>query len=660
MSVAGVGAVALAAWLAGESRLAALVSGWRVMVPSTAFTFAWVGCGLAAIAAGSPRLAALGVAAAAAAAVFPGLSVIEYVTDARFGLERWLGVAFPPGSPVAGRMSPLTAVALSLIALALAGAAHPSTRTRPWVRLTAGTTLAVSWLAVLAVSFEARRLDDLPVFPGMAVLTIGLLAISSATLLAMVGPEMAGPRPTALLGPATLGLGFLAPLLFGQVRGTLAALVDPGLAAGAVVAAFAALLSAVVWSTVDRLVAFQRQRERLLEVLEQRVIDRTQALESTNRQLIDKERQLVDADRRKDEFLATLAHELRNPLAPIRTGLELLKSPEMTVDGTTQTHAILDRQLAHLVRLIDDLLDVGRITANKLDLRLERLSVADILHQAVETSRGEIDRGRHTLSVECPAPLTVIGDPTRLTQVVANLLQNACRYTAPGGRIRVSAALVDGVVEIRVADNGMGIAPRDLPRLFEKFAQLGPTLAPRGGLGLGLALVRGLVSLHGGSVAAFSDGPGTGSVFVVRLPAVEAAAGGEALPAAVARPPVPGPRRRVLVVDDNLDNADTLALYLRHRGHLVETAYDGDAAWQAAERFRPDVVLLDLGLPCRSGHDVCRAIRQQPWGLGMRIVAQTGWGQDADRQRSRDAGFDAHLVKPVDPALVADLIVAPR
>ncbi|MGE0363969.1 MAG: ATP-binding protein [Vicinamibacterales bacterium] len=664
VSVAAVAGVVLAAWLGGDHRVAALVRGWRVMVPGTAFSFLCIGTGIVAAAVGGRGGRGVAVAAALAALLFPVFSIAEYGSGARWGIESWLGVPFPIDSAVAGRMSPLTALSLLLLAVALAALAWPSGPGPGAVRVAAGTTLAVSWLGVLAIAFDVGRLADVPSFPGMAVLTIMLLALSSAAIVASSAPAMArlhGARVTRLLAPAPLLLAFVVPLLFGQARSALGMVLDRGLAAAVVVVAFAAVLAAVVWRTFARLAGFQEQRQRLLDELEQRVVERTQALGAANRQLHDSERRLVDADRRKDEFLATLAHELRNPLAPIRTGLELLKAGGLPADTAAATHAIIGRQLGHLVRLIDDLLDVSRITANKLELRLERLSVADVLHQAVETARSEVDRGRHVLSVVYPPlPLMVLGDPTRLTQVVSNLLQNASRYTPPGGRIEVAASRHDDLVEIRVGDNGIGIAAEHLPRLFEKFSQVRPAFERGGGLGLGLALVRGLVLLHGGSVDVRSGGPGRGSEFVVRLPALDGTPAADPVPAADEAPAGPGRPRRVLVVDDNVDNADTLAQYLRRRGHLVETAYDGDSAWRAAARFRPDVVLLDIGLPNMTGHDVCRAIRAQPWGVTMRIVAQTGWGQDADRQRSRDAGFDDHLVKPVDPAIVADLVAVPR
>lgn len=661
--VAAAGAAVLGTWAGGETAFAALVRGWRVMVPSTAFGFVCVGLGIAAFALDGPRSRRAPPMLGLLAVVLPVATLVEYATAQRLGVENWLGIQFPAGSPVAGRMSPVAALSMALVGVSLAALAWPGRLAQNAVRLAAGTALAVSWLAVLAISFDAARLTDAPNFPGLAVLTVALLAVSSAAILASSAHAMArlrGARLTSAIAPGTLVAAFMVPLVLGQARGILRARLDPNLAAALVVIAFAMVLAAVVWRTLARLQAFQEQRERLLGELERRVEERTQALALANQQLHASESRLREADRRKDEFLATLAHELRNPLAPIRTGLEILKADAVPPGTAARAHAVIGRQLHHLVRLIDDLLDVSRITANKLELRLERLAVADVLQQSVEIARGEIDRGRHALIVVVPpTPIHVLGDPTRLTQIVANLLHNASRCTPPGGRITVAAARAGDVVSIRVRDTGIGIAAEHLPRLFEKFSQVRPGFERGGGgLGLGLALVRGLVSLHGGTVEAHSDGPDRGSEFVVCLPVVDGAAADRPVAAAAAADvPV---ARRVLVVDDNVDNADTLALYLRQRGHLVETAYDGDAALRAAERFRPDVLLLDIGLPKVNGHAVCESIRAQPWGVTMRIVAQTGWGQDADRQRSRQAGFDDHLVKPVDPSALARLVAAPR
>jgi PAS domain S-box-containing protein len=336
--------------------------------------------------------------------------------------------------------------------------------------------------------------------------------------------------------------------------------------------------------------------------------------------------QLRQADKRKDEFLATLAHELRNPLAPVRNAVEVMKRRPDAAPDVRWAGDLIDRQVRVMARLLDDLLDVSRITRGKLDLRRERVDLAAVVAAAVETSRPLIDAGGHELTVALPAdPIALHADPVRLAQVFANLLNNAAKYTEPGGHIRLSAERAGGEVVVAVTDDGIGLSADMLPRLFHIFSQAESALGrAQGGLGIGLSLVRGLVELHGGTIEARSDGPRRGSTFVVRLPAAPGRAAPEPAPPAAAA----GPRWRVLVADDLRDAADSLALVLQLMGHEVRTAYDGEQAVAAAAAFRPDVALLDLGMPKVNGYDACRRIREQPWGRHMRLVAVTGWGQD--------------------------------
>ncbi|HEX7383577.1 MAG TPA: ATP-binding protein [Burkholderiaceae bacterium] len=359
-------------------------------------------------------------------------------------------------------------------------------------------------------------------------------------------------------------------------------------------------------------------------------------------------RALEEADRRKDEFLATLAHELRNPLAPIRNALHLLGATD-AAQARERLHEILDRQVNHMVRLVDDLMEASRISRGAIELRREPLDLRAVLAGAVEASRPLIDQARHTLALALPeAPLPVDGDAVRLTQVFANLLNNAARYTDPGGRIELVARPEDGSALVTVRDSGIGIAAAHLPRLFEMFGQLDrSTERAKGGLGIGLALVRRLVQMHGGSVEAASEGPGCGAKFSVRLPlAADAPVGaGDAATAPGQGAPL---GRRVLVVDDNRDAADSLALLLEHLGAEVQVAHDGAAALAAFERRPADAALLDLGMPGMDGLEVARRLRALPGGERVRLIALTGWGQAADRARTHEAGFDEHLVKPVD------------
>ena len=368
------------------------------------------------------------------------------------------------------------------------------------------------------------------------------------------------------------------------------------------------------------------------------------------------EAELREGARRKDEFLATLAHELRNPLAPIANAVEVLDlqgSPEAVPSAA---RAVIGRQVKLMARLIEDLLDASRITSGKLELRRGRVELARVVDQALETSRPHV-RG-HELTVALPAePVWVDADAVRLAQVFSNLLNNACKFTPPGGKVRLEAERDGARVRVRVRDNGVGISAEHMPRLFEMFSQVGPPLErAQGGLGIGLALSRALAHLHGGTIEAASDGPGTGAEFVVTLPAFDQAA-----PVRGKRPEARGGKpRRVLVVDDNEDNAASLAMLLRLEGHIVEVASDGARAVAAVASFRPNTVLLDIGMPGMDGLEACRAIRSQAGGESIQIAAVTGWGQEEDRRRSRAAGFDAHLVKPVERSALAALLASAR
>jgi PAS domain S-box-containing protein len=371
------------------------------------------------------------------------------------------------------------------------------------------------------------------------------------------------------------------------------------------------------------------------------------------------ERALEDADRRKDEFLAMLAHELRNPLAPIRNAAHTLALLGTGDDRVRWVSGVIERQVGLMTRLVDDLLDVSRITSGKITLQRATVSMREVLAQAVETARPLAESRGQALEVDVPEDAAwVDGDPARLAQAVGNLLDNAIKYTDDGGRIGLRARVEADEVVIVVEDSGVGVDPELLPHVFDLFIQADRSLERKqGGLGLGLTLVRRLVEMHGGRVEAASAGPGLGSAFTIRLPClaaevVEPAPAAE--PAKAARPP--GPARRILVVDDHQDSTDSLALFLRLRGHEVRTAPDGPTALDEIERYRPEVVFLDLGLPGMSGYDVARRVRMRTDLGPLQLVALTGYGTDGDRQKTRDAGFDVHLAKPVDPRAVDALL----
>jgi PAS domain S-box-containing protein len=378
-----------------------------------------------------------------------------------------------------------------------------------------------------------------------------------------------------------------------------------------------------------------------------------------NARLVDS---LREADRRKDEFLATLAHELRNPLAPIKNALQIM---QMSSDRAAREQArmMMERQLAQMVRLVDDLLDVSRITRDKIELRKERIELAAVVASAVETSRPVIDASGHELTVTLPPePIPLDADLARLAQVFSNLLNNATKYMEPGGHIWLTAELASegyqppDEVLVKVRDAGLGIPADMLPKIFEMFTQVNRSLGwSQGGLGIGLTLVKRLVEMHGGSVEARSDGPGKGSEFTVRLPIAPASASHQPPKSEGEKTAAPA-RQRILVVDDNKDSADSMSMLLGIMGMEVRTAYDGLEAVEAAAAFNPDVVLMDIGMPTLNGYEAAARIREKPWGKDMVLVAVTGWGQEEDRRRSEKAGFNFHMVKPVDPAVLKQLL----
>jgi len=368
--------------------------------------------------------------------------------------------------------------------------------------------------------------------------------------------------------------------------------------------------------------------------------------------------ELRESDRRKDEFLATLAHELRNPLAPIRNGLSIMKRAGTAPPAAEYARTVLERQLMQMVRIVDDLLDVSRVTAGKLHLHRETVTIGSVIAAAVDTARPAIEAGRHALAVDVPAqPLLVHADPLRLAQVFTNLHNNAAKYTDGAGRITVRARAVGGDVEVSVADQGLGIAPEALARIFEPFAQVDHSLErTRGGLGIGLTLAKRVVELHGGRIEARSDGPGRGSEFIV------------CMALASADPSAPGPpdethagagrALRILVADDNRDAAQTLGMVLRMSGHDVCVVHDGAEAVRAAVESRPQVAILDIGMPEINGYEAARRIRAAEASPRTVLAALTGWGQYADLQRARDAGFDHHFTKPVDFAALEKMLAS--
>jgi signal transduction histidine kinase len=399
-----------------------------------------------------------------------------------------------------------------------------------------------------------------------------------------------------------------------------------------------------------------RQLSELNASLDQRVTERTQELQAS-------EARLMEASRRKDEFLATLAHELRNPLSPMRNAVHFLKLRGPGTQDVQWASDVIDRQVASMGRLIDDLMDVSRINQGRIELRRAVVPLDEVLEDAVETIQPQVDGSGHKLTViQPPGRLMVNADRGRLAQVFMNLLSNAAKYTDPGGQIEVRVVSESGHAVVSFHDNGIGIHAHRLEAVFDMFSQEEPALSrSRGGLGIGLSLTRKLVQLHGGNVTARSDGPGRGSVFIVRLPLVASTVVPDS-PAQEAAPAAAGGGLRILVADDNQDAAETMGVLLEVMGHEVRRVHDGEAALEMVATFDPQLVLLDIGMPKMNGYQTCVAIRERDGGAARTLVAVTGWGQPQDLKSSSDAGFDHHLVKPVDidtlVRLIADCVAA--
>lgn len=398
-----------------------------------------------------------------------------------------------------------------------------------------------------------------------------------------------------------------------------------------------------------------RQRDELAAVIEH------------NQRLLEESRRYADAleeaDRRKDEFLATLAHELRNPLAPIRTGLELMKFAMDDPPLLEETRATMERQTVQLIRLVDDLLDVSRITRGKLQLRKATIDLAEVVRDALATSKPHLEEGKHQVVANLPDDsIHVHGDPNRLAQVVSNLLNNAAKFTPPGGKVEITLECEDGEAIVLVKDNGVGIPVEKQDQVFEMFSQVNDPLN-RGntGLGIGLTLVKSLVDLHDGSVEVHSEGAGQGSEFIVRLPMVGVCEESPTTISPTKPPPMTKPAvpaLRVLVVDDNAAAAYMLSRIVEALGYETKIASDGEQAITAAEDFRPQVAFMDIGMPRMNGYEAAERIRQTSWGKDLVLVALTGWGQEEDRRRTQAAGFNHHLVKPADLDQVQQLLSA--
>lgn len=559
-------------------------------------------------------------------AAFGGLvSLLQYVSGIDFGINHQLlfGREWGYGATMApGRFGPPASISFLLIGGCLAVLATGKERWCRYIPLVALAVVLLMAFSLLGYAFDARNFYAIPSFSAISfptatvLLGLALAAIISAPqhqpMLLLCERSSAGSMARTVLPLVVI----MIPLLIwlpaqGDERG----LFDEGTSHALAAAVQMLCVGGLMWVA---LIALRRREQRERE-----------------------------ADRRKDEFLAMLAHELRNPLAPVSNATVMLKLAGGDQEVVARATDMIERQTAHLVRLIDDLLDLSRISRGKLELRRERTELAPVIRQAVELSSPLAEAAQQEIIVQLPTqPIYLEADPVRLSQVISNLINNACKFSAPGKRIFLNLEQTDKDLVIKVKDEGIGIPPDMLDAIFEMFLQIDQSVErTQGGLGIGLTLAKRLVELHGGNIAAHSQGLGKGSEFVVRLPATL-----EELPEPVAQQnfgQTTG-KNRILIVDDNIDSAKSLAEVLSLVGNETHVVHDGGEAVDAAENLRPEIILLDIGLPTLNGFDACRRIRANPWGQNILILALTGWGQQEDRRKSAEAGFDGHLVKPVD------------
>ncbi len=571
------------------------------------------------------------------------LILMQYVVDADFGINEFLlfGRTWGQETTVTpGRVGPPASISFILIGTALvllgrAGQPPGRPRLRRYVPLL-GVAISVFMIfSLLGFVFQARQFYTIPWLTAIALPTSTmLLAVGTGLILSV--PER---DPMRLLGEAS-GAGFLArmaipalaiiiPLfIWLRVQGFDAGYYDVGTSRALGALAVGTATISILWIA---LVTLRRQEEALRA-----------------------------EDRRKDEFLAMLAHELRNPLAPLTNALTILDLSKGNEEAAREARAMMSRQLKQLVRLVDDLLDLSRIRRGAVKVRKERVELQPILNEAVEAIRPVLLEASQQLSVQCPQePVWLEVDRVRLTQVVSNLLSNASRYSSSGTPIELAASCGGRYLVISVKDRGSGIPPDRLDAVFEMFNQINPPQRASGGLGIGLYLVRRFVEMHGGTVTAHSDGVLRGSEFVVRLPVVVQAPSVTASSAQSNANDFEVLRcLSVLVVDDNADAAMSLAVLLRQEGHDTHVVHDGTSAVEAAESLRPDVILLDIGMPGLNGYEVCRSLRGRPWGSDPLIIALTGWGQPQDKQKAEASGFDAHFAKPVEWTVLARLLAS--
>ncbi|HWN86863.1 MAG TPA: ATP-binding protein [Vicinamibacterales bacterium] len=638
--VAGAAILVLAGWASGDVALTSLYLPGPTMKTNAAVCALCSALASLIFLAPTERrlLKGIGLGLAVVAGAIGGLTLSEHIAGWDLGIDQLIFREMPGAVATASpnRMGPPASLAHVLLCVSLLLSETGSPRRRTQGQFIALFVCVITVLSLIGFAYGVDDLYDIARVTGISL-------ANSLVVLALAYAAQAG-RPDAGLAAlmcredevgvfARRLLPAAVVLPFG-IGWALARMIESGIIDGP----FAVSAMALVLILVLLLIIW-RTGTQLIESLDARA--------ATERALSESERTVRESDRQKTEFLATLSHELRNPLAPIRFAVELLKRPGPAAERARQT---IDRQVRHLTRLIDDLLDLTRVTGGKLQLHVRPSEVSQLVQDAVDGVGSEIARLRHRLTIDLPPqPVWLMTDPDRAIQMLVNLLTNAARYSDPGGSITIGAAIDKAHVTISVRDTGQGLAAADLTRVFDRFVQVGPNR--QGGLGIGLALVKALAELHGGDVEARSDGLGLGSEFRLRLPRAMTP------PATVAETELtPTTSCRILVVDDNEDAAEMLNGMLLARGHQVAVAHNGEDALRTAATFNPQVGLLDLSMPGLDGYELATRLRAMPEFRDMLLVAITGWGQEEDRRRALAAGFDAHLTKPADPVAIAALL----
>ncbi|MGE0705628.1 MAG: ATP-binding protein [Vicinamibacterales bacterium] len=638
--IAAAGFGVLAGWFLNIPPLTSLFLPGPTVKTNTGLSFACAAIAnlllISSFAAHRPvRLA--GVLFATIPAVIGALTLSQHVVGWDLGIDQLLALEAPGALATASpnRLGPPASTAFLLIGSSLLLGQRSSAYSKSLSQFVASVTSALALLSLMGFAYGFTELYSVAQYTGIALATAIALFILSVSIQAgrpevgltalVVREDEVGVFARRLL-PAAILMPFVIGWALARVYGT--GIIDAQFAISTMALMLIALLVGVIWRTGTQLVLSLDERAQ------------------TARALAESARTLRESDQQKTEFLATLSHELRNPLAPIRFAVELLDKPA-TAARARQT---IERQVQHLTRLIDDLLDLTRITRDKLELHVRPCELRQLVTDGTDAVRGEVERARHELIIDLPhQPVWLLADPDRVVQMLVNLLTNAIRYSDAGSRIVVGASIDGSSVMMFVRDSGRGLEPADLERVFERFVQVGKT--SHGGLGLGLALVKALAELHGGSVDARSEGAGRGAEFRLRLPRATAPAHDS-----TAGPVLPIATRRILVVDDNRDAADMLASLLSGSGHEIRVAHDGDEALAIASVFRPQVGFLDIGMPGMDGYELATRLRSDSRLQELFLVAITGWGQEEDRQRALSVGFDAHLTKPADPNRIAALL----